>query len=336
MENQAKIWYNIKIFKGYELMGGQKQKQKIFLGLILVLFFLLPSSVFAQKTGLPVPESANYGDIIAPDAGQTGEEQAKSLIEGAVRNVKTIVGVVAIAMIILLALRMLMAQGNEEDIKKYRTGMLWTIVGLALIGLSADVAAILGPQDGGIIKDPNTILKRVQLFDFKVNIVITFIKYLLGSIAVAFVLRNGLRLVTVSANDEEVTQDKKNLAASAAGLVLIYLGDIIINKVLYKVDKSAYPGVEGVQPGMDPTAGISELIGFTNFIVYLTAPLAIAVLVAGGIMYITAAGDDDRMGRAKRMIVSAVIGLVVIYGAFAVVNTFIPEDVTVEINRVNN
>lgn len=315
-------------------MFRQKQKQKFFLALLIVLFLLIPTTVLAQKTGLPIPDSYSYGDIIAPDAGQTGEEQAKSLIEGALRNVKAIVGTLAIVIIVLLALRMLLAQGNEEDIKKYRTGMLWTIVGLALISLAADVAAILGPQDGGIIKDPNTILKRVQLFDYKVNIVITFIKYLLGSIAVAFVLRNGLRLVTISSDEENVTQDKKNLAASAGGLVLIYLGDVIINRVLYKVDKSAYPGVEGVQPGVDPASGIAELIGFTNFIVYLTAPLAIGVMVAGGIMYITAAGDDDRMGRAKRMIISAIIGLIIIYGAFAIVNTFIPEDVTVELKRV--
>lgn len=314
-------------------MLNLKQKQKIFVVLTLVLFFLLPATVFAQKTGLPVPQSSNYGEIIAPDAGQTGEEQAKSLIEGAVKNVKVIVGTLAIAIILVLALRILLAQGSEEDVKKYRSGIMWTIVGLALISLSSDIAAILGPQDGGIIKDPTTILKRVQLFDYKVNIVITFIKYLLGSIAIVFVLRNGLRLITVSSEEENVTQDKKNLAASAGGLVLVYLGDIIINKVLYKVDKAGYPGVEGVQPAFNPGEGISQLIGFTNFIVYLTAPLAIAVLVAGGIMYITAAGDDDKVGSAKRMITSAVIGLVIIYGAFALVNTFIPESTTVDVSK---
>lgn len=310
-----------------------KQKQKIFSVLTLMLLFLAPATVFAQKTGLPLPDSGNYGDIIAPDAGQTGEEQAKSLIEGAVQNVKVIVGTIAVAIILLLSLRILLAQGAEEDIKKYRSGILWTIIGLGLISLSADIAAILGPQDGGFIKDPNTILKRVQLFDYKVDIVITFIKYLLGSIAIAFILRNGLRLVTISSDEENITEDKKTLAASAGGLVLIYIGDVIINKVLYKVDKSGYVGVEGVQPAFNPGAGISELIGFTNFAVYLTAPIAIAVLVAGGIMYITAAGDDDGVGRAKRMIISAVIGLVVIYGAFAVVNTFIPESTTVNVNK---
>jgi hypothetical protein len=330
MENQAKICYNVKIYKAKTTMFARKQKQKVLFGLIFALFFVMPTMVFAQRTGLPLPDSSNYGDIIAPDAGQTGEEQAVSLVEGVVKNVKIIIGTVAIAIIILLAIRILLTQGNEEEAKKLTKGVLWVIIGLALISLSFDIAQILGPQDGGIIKDSNTILRRVQLFDYKVDIVITFIKYILGSIAVAFILRNGMRLITISSDEENVTQDKKNLAASAVGLVLIYLSDILINKVLYRVDTSYYPTTGGVQPAFNAGAGINELIGFTNFAVYLTAPLAIAVLVAGGIMYITAAGDDDRTGRAKRMIISSVIGLVIIYGSFAIVNTFIPEQVTVQ------
>lgn len=310
-----------------------KQIQKLILGGLVAFILITPSFALAQKTGLYIPASDNYGDIIAPAAGQTGEEQALSFIDGALRNVKAIAGALAIAIILLLALRMLLAQGNEEEIKKFRTGMLWTIIGLALISLAADVGAILGPQNGGFIKDPSTLLTRVQLFDYKVNIVITFIKYILGSIAIVFILRNGLRLITTSANEDEVTQDKKNLVASAIGLVLIYVADIFINKVIYKVDKSAYPSVTGVVPGLDPATGIKELVGFTNFAVYLTAPLAVTVLIAGGILYVTAAGDDDKVGRAKRMIISAIIGLVVIYGAFAIVNTFIPESTTVQLTQ---
>jgi hypothetical protein len=47
------------------------------------------------------------------------------------------------------------------------------------------------------------------------------------------------------------------------------------------------------------------------------------VLVGGGIMYMTSAGSEERSEKAKRLIIAALIGLIIIYGAFAIVNTFI-------------
>lgn len=305
-----------------------KHKNKILFALFL-LALGTPLLALAQQ-GLPLPDASNYGDIIAP-VGEDSVEKATGLLEGIIRNFKLIAGIIAIAIIIILAIRMLMAQGSEDELKKARTGMLWTILALALISLAVDVGKILDPSGGGILKDPNEAIKRVQLFDYKVDIIITFIKYLLGSIAVIFLLRNGLRFIGLSGNEEEVTKDKKNLGASVVGLILIYVGDTLINKVFYVLDKSGYPSTSGVKPGVDAAAGVAEIVAFTNFAVFLTAPIAIAVLVAGAIMYITAAGEEERMTKAKRMVVSAVVGLIVIYGAFAIVSEFIPDSVTVEI-----
>ena len=47
------------------------------------------------------------------------------------------------------------------------------------------------------------------------------------------------------------------------------------------------------------------------------------MVIYGGVLYVTAAGNDDQVGKAKNVILYAVIGIVVILLSFALVNTVI-------------
>jgi len=56
-------------------------------------------------------------------------------------------------------------------------------------------------------------------------------------------------------------------------------------------------------------------------------PIAVLVLVLGGIMYTTAGGDEEKMNKAKRLLIATGIGIMIIYGAFALVSTFLAGDI---------
>lgn len=55
----------------------------------------------------------------------------------------------------------------------------------------------------------------------------------------------------------------------------------------------------------------------------ITGALALGFFVYGGFMYMTAAGNQERIGQAKRNMVWAALGLVVIFAAYAIVNFII-------------
>ena len=46
-------------------------------------------------------------------------------------------------------------------------------------------------------------------------------------------------------------------------------------------------------------------------------------IVAGGLMYAMAGGDEEKSGKAKKILVNSIIGAIIIYGAFALVSTII-------------
>ncbi|MFH1228707.1 MAG: hypothetical protein V1701_12505 [Planctomycetota bacterium] len=287
----------------------------------------------------PLPGPGAYGNVPAPPEAVTGAAKSNFalLAWGLIQNVRYIIGALAVAMIVYAGFRMVIGWGKEEVYSTQRTSILYAILGLAIVGLAGEFANIFQvacPESlpgqptvpctqGGFLSDPNSLIRTALLFNQTTQIIITFIKYAIGAIAVLMIVRNGLRMITMGSSEDKIAVDKKNLAYSAVGLILIIIADTVINKVLYKVDLSKYPGIEGVKPAFDPQSGINEIVGFTNFVVSIVGPIGVLALLAGGVMYITAGGKEDKMDRAKRLVMAAAIGLIVIYGAFAIVSTFI-------------
>lgn len=290
-----------------------------------------------QSGIFPLPDSSVYGDIPATAAGGTAQQQFALLVWGIIQNVRFIIGAVAVALIVYSGFRMVIGWGKEDVYSQQKNSILYAIIGLAIVGLAGEGANILQvacPEslpgqptvpctEGGFLANPNALLRTAVLFDQRTQIVVTFIKYFVGAIAVLMIVRSGFRMITMGGSEEKIATDKKNLIYGGIGLGLIIMADTAIKQVLYKVDLSKYPGIEGAQPAFSAERGVQEIVGFTNFVVSLVGPIAVLALLAGGVLYITAGGQEDKMERAKRLIFAAMLGLIIIYGAFAIVSTFI-------------
>lgn len=65
-------------------------------------------------------------------------------------------------------------------------------------------------------------------------------------------------------------------------------------------------------------AGIFKQI--TNTILYIIGIIAVIVLIIGGIKYVVSGGDSKKVTDAKNTVLYAIIGLVIAFLAFAIVN----------------
>lgn len=255
---------------------------------------------------------------------------------GIIKNAKYILGAVAVLYIILSALKLIISQGSEDVITKQKNAMIYGIIGLIIIGFADEFAKVMSvacaPGEitcarGGFLKDPNNIIQQAALFKRETRIFITFIKYMIGGVAVLMFIRNGLRLIGLAGNEESIGLDKKNLIYSSVGLVLIILASTVIDKVLYIIDPSKYTSA-GLAPAINPSRAVQEMVGFTNMAVTFVAPLAILMLIVGAIMYATAGGKEEQTQKAKRIILLSVAGMILIYGSFAIVSTIVAGQFT--------
>ncbi|MDD3861579.1 MAG: hypothetical protein PHP74_01690 [Candidatus Gracilibacteria bacterium] len=307
-----------------------KKVAKVLLQFMLVMSLILVFTGISSMAAPLIPigadaERAAYesAKIPLPPQDLNSDAIVGKVIMSGLGYVKVITVAVGVLMITILGYRLVMSSENEEELTNVKKGMIYTIVAFAIISMSQDVAQIFNFEKTTILQSPTEILKRVNLWDKQVEIVIKFIKYIIASFAAVMIVRSSIKLITAGGEDEEVTKHKHSIFYSIGGLLLVYAGDIFINKVFYVVNTKKYTSAKGIDWSVDVGQGVKEIVGVTNMIVSFVGPIALLMLIVAAIMYLAAGGEDEKMQKAKRIIVAVVVGIVIIYGAFALVNTVV-------------
>ncbi|MEX1111979.1 MAG: hypothetical protein WEC84_00805 [Candidatus Andersenbacteria bacterium] len=76
----------------------------------------------------------------------------------------------------------------------------------------------------------------------------------------------------------------------------------------------------GVEKYTEAEAFIRAVV---RIILAFVSILAVAAIIVGGVMYLVSGGDEDKAKKAKKLILAAIIGLVVIGVAGLAVNTIV-------------
>jgi len=82
---------------------------------------------------------------------------------------------------------------------------------------------------------------------------------------------------------------------------------------------------DNVQSVYEETGGATSLrvlaLRMVNYFLTFLGVIAVIMIIYGGITYVTAAGKDEAVGNAKKIIMYALVGIVIILLSFALVNT---------------
>jgi hypothetical protein len=269
-----------------------------------------------QPQSIPLPVDA-YKDSFIVAKGENGLQQSAYIIYTVVGALRYLIAGVATLLGLTGVIQLLLAKEKEESLTKAKTIILYSVLGIILIALSNDLAKIMDLSGGGLLGTKEQIASRLNLFDNTVRIVITFSKYLIGAVATLMLIITGMEMVTMGDSEDEMGKSKKNIGYILGGLFLLIFVDNIIRNVFYKIDRP------GQNVSVDLAQGVKELVGFTNLLVSFVGPIAIITLVAGGLMYVASFGNEETQGKAKKMMITSLVGIVAIYGAFGVVSTII-------------
>lgn len=93
-------------------------------------------------------------------------------------------------------------------------------------------------------------------------------------------------------------------------------------------------GAQGmISPGDNPSAVATGtggegsfrqiILNIVNFILYFLGLIAVIMVIYGGITYVTSAGNQESVEKAKKIIMYAIIGIIIVLISFALVNTII-------------
>lgn len=316
--------------------SSKYQAYKRFLNPML-FFIVLAGILYANNEIFPVLNSFAQGTLHLPDPTKLGEnlptpkgdstlEQVKTIVASLARNVKYLVGALAIAAIMYSGFRMVIGHGDENAYTEQGKSLTWIVVGLVIVGAAGFIGEFLDISDGGILKSNQIILTKAKYFDSRIQIIMTFIKYLLGSLAVGMIIISGFKLIT-KADEETLGEEKKKIAAYSFAFIILLIANTLVNKVFFVVDKSAVPS-GSVTPIINFTKGMAEIKGITNFLLMFIAPISILVMMVGAVMYVISGADEELRNKAKAILKNSAIAMAIIFAVYAIVATFIQGQVS--------
>lgn len=166
-----------------------------------------------------------------------------------------------------------------------------------------------------------------NIIEFKNPLAFNTVEEVLGSIlgtlrgiivilAIVFIIIGAVLYITSAGNEGQMTLAKGAITAAMIGLALGIAAPSFLKEI------GNVLGWQGVNAGPAASAlTLSEIArNVLNFLLSIVGILGIIMLVIGGIMYLTAAGDEDRIETGKKIVTYSIIGIVVALASLVIVS----------------
>lgn len=207
--------------------------------------------------------------------------------------------------------------------RKLTTSILVSAVcGLICGALPMEVLAQFynGPGIVGGISHAEAVggITGFSIRDVILNVLLAVLAFM-GLAAVVVIVIAGITLVLSIGDDGAREKARKIILYAVLGLVVIVLAAAI---VLLIINATGGASIFGPVPDLGATGGTDireTVLGVLDGILQFMALIAVVVIVIAGILLVVSFGEEQSKDRAKRIILYAVIGLVIILLASAIV-----------------
>lgn len=219
-----------------------------------------------------------------------------------------LIGIAAVIFLIYAGYKYVMSRGEEEEAKQAKMQIAYAVIGV-VVALSAYTIrnALINPVSNKILAGrPGAIL----IYSV-VSPLIGLASSLIGIAAVIFLIYAGVKYISSTGDEEEANQAKRQIVYAIIGLSVAGLAQAII---------IAVAGLPMFFIKPDLALLLFGIYAVVNRLLALVGIAAAIFLVYAGVKYIMSEGDEEETNQAKRQIIYAIIGLVVIGLSAVIVN----------------
>ena len=270
---------------------------------------VLPAVAFAAivpPVSIPI---ASFGPLCAYTglcwmSPTTGILSIQAYLSGIiVPAVKVIFVGVAVLYVARFAITIIMFGGNESTLTEQRQAFGEAARGMALVGIATLIVDTFAPSAAG-----TGLVNQTPLTD-AFNRIADYITIITGAFLIFIISFAGFRIIVLQGNEGEVDKQKKNFFNGLLGVVLLLTARIIVDAIL---------------PSGSPNGLVVEIGGMIRFLLEIIAGLAIVSIIASGLLFIVSLHNDNVRQRAKRILLSTIIILIIVIFSHLIVSTFMP------------
>lgn len=257
----------------------------------------------------------------AQAVGGVTDTNIRSVILDILLAILLYMGLAAVVVIVIAGIWLVVSVGDEQAKEKAKKIILYALAGLVVIALAAALVLIIinATDTGGIFGPVPTLGNSGDPEEIILGILFGILIYM-GLAAVVVIVIAGIYMVISLGDEQAVGRAKRIILYAIVGLIVIALAGAIVMII------ASATGAEGIFGNIPETGGDGTVddprgtvLSILDGVLQFMALIAVIVIVIAGIYMVVSLGDEQALSRAKRIILYAVIGLIVILLASAIV-----------------
>jgi hypothetical protein len=134
------------------------------------------------------------------------------------------------------------------------------------------------------------------------------------AIAIIFIIIGAILYMTSAGDEGRIKTAKAAITAAMIGLAIGVAAPSFLKEI------SVILGWTPTDPDVTGALSLAKIaLNVLNFLLGIIGVLALIMLIVGGITYITAAGDENRIDQGKKIVKYAIVGITIALAALIIV-----------------
>lgn len=281
----------------------------------MLLAWLAIQNGFAEI--INIPYSPDIEDVSVEYRGWFGGSIVDSVNTVGIsilNTLKIILSGVLLIYLVYIGVQMILSLGEDwEELSAAKRQIGYTILAIIFINIPGTLYDAFSNREATTIwdlswtwNDPwlsdNVFINSASLISI-VEAIVTFLQVLIGSIAVIMIVISGIKLLTAWTDEEQRKNAIQKVIWSVVALLFVWFIELVIRVAI----------------GWDITwsNGVSAIFGnIVNIALFFAAPIALLFMTFAWYYYITSNWDEERVKKAKNIILYTVIATVLLLAIF--------------------
>lgn len=257
-----------------------------------------------------------------------GADIITSIIYTVIDFLKYFLGGAATLLAIIQGLKLVTAGRKIDDIQPKAVNTLkYMVYGFVFVMVADQIVSAFYGEVGACAASSEQAKECGKTGSILIKGIYDFILSIIATLAIFSIAFAGFRMVTAAGNDDTVGASKKRITYAIVGLLVAGIGEFVVRGVVFP---------DNGEKGIDYAAAQHLVITFTNYISSFIGAGAFIMLFYGGYLYAVSFGEDDQVGKAKKIMTSALIGILIAAAAFGVIRTITTFQSTSDLNLPTN
>lgn len=245
---------------------------------------------------------------------EPGADLITSVVFYVIDFAKYLLGGIAVLYFMFAGFKLVTAEAKiDEESEKQKQNMKYIIYGLILVIIADElVTKVFFGEYGECLASASNAKECAKGGSTLIKGLYSFVFAIIATLAVFVLVLSGFRLATSAGEEETINKQKRHITMAILGILISGIAEFAIKGIIFP---------EGGQKGIDVAKAQKLVANFTNFISAFIGAAAFAMLFYGGYLYVVSAGNEEKTGKAKKIILGAIIGIIIAIAAYGIVAT---------------